>query len=51
MPVLSGDRQGKKGEEAVDRLNHLVSTGHWERSAREKIVLDIDHNQRLHAYP
>jgi len=48
VPVARGDHQGSFGREPIDRSDDLVAAGHREGAAGTEVVLDIDHDQRLH---
>ena len=47
-PVLSRDDHPKSLLEAVDRRHDLVTSGHCKRATREKVVLKVDQEKRIH---
>ena len=46
--IARGDHQTSISRELVDGRNDRITIGNGQRSARAEIVLDVDHDQRVH---
>ena len=48
MPILCGNDVIKAPLQAIDHQNDFVTLGNWQSATRQKIVLHVHNNQRIH---
>src|SRR6266566_1842260 len=49
MPIFGRDDETKVSLQFVGYGNDFITVGHWQRAARQKIILKIDDDQRVHS--
>src|SRR5438105_3793660 len=48
MPILSGQYQVEPVNKPINNWNHQISFGYLQGASRQKVVLNIDNEQRIH---